>query len=141
MGLHGLIARCTLRLASRSGRSLDGEDCLRKATPEFTSNAILAWCTDTAIISQFIAPGKPIHGDLIASFNNWMRYEFLNETLFFGRRIHVVLRREGYSSPCSKSRSWSHGEAVDQGVDRDVVLAKLHRGRFHQAEDSPFAGE
>jgi hypothetical protein len=30
---------------------------------------------------------------------------------------------------------------VDQGVDRDVVLAKLHRGRFHQAEDSPFAGE
>lgn len=29
-------------------------------------------------------------------------------------------------------------QAGDQRVDRDVMLAELHRGRFHQPEDPPF---
>src|SRR5246127_4192112 len=50
---------------------------------EFTCNAMLAWCKDTAIDWHFIAPGKPMQNGFIESFNGRMRDELLNETLFF----------------------------------------------------------
>lgn len=50
---------------------------------EFTCNAMLAWCKDTAIDWHFIAPGKPMQNGFVESFNGRMRDELLNETLFF----------------------------------------------------------
>jgi putative transposase len=50
---------------------------------EFTSNAMLAWCRDTAVEWHFIAPGKPMQNGFVESFNGRMRDELLNETLFF----------------------------------------------------------
>ncbi|UVO33664.1 IS3 family transposase [Bradyrhizobium arachidis] len=50
---------------------------------EFTCNAMLAWCKDTAIDWHFIAPGKPMQNGFAESFNGRMRDELLNETLFF----------------------------------------------------------
>ena len=51
---------------------------------EFTSNAMLTWCKDSAIDWHFIAPGKPMQNGFVESFNGRMRDEFSNETLFFG---------------------------------------------------------
>ncbi|MDA9524134.1 transposase [Bradyrhizobium sp. CCBAU 11434] len=50
---------------------------------EFTCNVMLAWCKDTAIDWNFIAPGKPMQSGFVESFNGRMRDELLNETLFF----------------------------------------------------------
>ena len=49
---------------------------------EFTSNAMLAWSSDT-VAWHFIAPGKPMQNGFGESFNGRMRDELLNETLFF----------------------------------------------------------
>lgn len=35
---------------------------------EFTCNAMLAWCKDTAIDWHFIAPGKPMQNGFVESF-------------------------------------------------------------------------
>jgi putative transposase len=43
----------------------------------------MAWCKDTGIDWQFIAPGKPIQNAFVESFNGRMSDELLNETLFF----------------------------------------------------------
>lgn len=50
---------------------------------EFSCNAMLAWCKDTAVDWHFIAPGKPTQNGFVESFNGRMRDELLNETLFF----------------------------------------------------------
>jgi putative transposase len=49
---------------------------------EFTSNAMLAWSSESQIAWHFIAPGKPMQNGICESFNGRMRDEFLNETLF-----------------------------------------------------------
>lgn len=49
---------------------------------EFTSNAILQWTDRTRVEWHYIAPGKPIQNAFIESFNERLRDEFLNETLF-----------------------------------------------------------
>lgn len=51
---------------------------------EFTSNAILAWSKDHKVDWHYIAPGKPMQNGYIESFNDRMRDELLNESLFFG---------------------------------------------------------
>ena len=51
---------------------------------EFTSNAILARSKDHRVEWHYIAPGKPMQNDYVASFNGRMRDELLNESLFFG---------------------------------------------------------
>lgn len=50
---------------------------------DFTCNAMLAWSKDTAIDWHFIAPGKPMQNGFVERFNDRMRDELLNETLFF----------------------------------------------------------
>ena len=49
---------------------------------EFTSNAILRWADETRLDWHYIAPGKPIQNAFIERFNDRMRDELLNETLF-----------------------------------------------------------
>ncbi len=51
--------------------------------PEYTCNAMLAWCRDNDVDWHFIAPGKPMQNGFVESFNGRMRDELLNETLFF----------------------------------------------------------
>jgi putative transposase len=51
---------------------------------EFTSNAILAWTSETGVAWHYIAPGKPTQNGFVESFNGRMRDELLNESLFFG---------------------------------------------------------
>ena len=49
---------------------------------EFTSNAILTFADDRKIDWHYIAPGKPTQNAFIESFNDRLRDELLNETLF-----------------------------------------------------------
>ena len=49
-----------------------------------TSNAILAWTHDNAIVWHFIAPGKPMQNGFCASRNGRTRDELVNESLFLG---------------------------------------------------------
>jgi len=49
---------------------------------ELTSNAILAWASDSQVNWHYIAPGKPMQNGFVESFNGRLRDEFLNETLF-----------------------------------------------------------
>jgi putative transposase len=51
---------------------------------EFTSNAMLGWTQDNAIVWHFIAPGKPMQNGICEAFNGRMRDEFINESLFLG---------------------------------------------------------
>jgi putative transposase len=44
---------------------------------------MLAWCRDSGIDWQLIAPGKPMQNGFVESFNGRMRDELLNQTLFF----------------------------------------------------------
>jgi putative transposase len=49
---------------------------------ELTSNAILTWANQTCVAWHYIAPGKPMQNAFIESFNDRLRDELLNETLF-----------------------------------------------------------
>lgn len=49
---------------------------------ELTSNAILTWADAARINWHYIAPGKPTQNAFIESFNDRLRDEVLNETLF-----------------------------------------------------------
>ncbi len=49
---------------------------------ELTSNAILRWCSEHRIEWHYIAPGKPMQNGFVESFNERMRDELLNETMF-----------------------------------------------------------
>jgi putative transposase len=77
---------------------------------------MLAYCKETGIDWQFIAPGKPIQNAFVESFNGRMRDELLNEKLFFdiadarakiavlvadynGERPLLHSRRKAYKSP------------------------------------------
>ena len=51
---------------------------------EFTSNAILRWCTDNNICWHYIQPGKPYQNGNVESFNGKLRDECLNENWFLG---------------------------------------------------------
>lgn len=51
---------------------------------EFTSNAVLRWCTDNNICWHYIQPGKPYQNGNIESFNGKLRDECLNENWFLG---------------------------------------------------------
>jgi putative transposase len=44
--------------------------------------AILSRCHRTGVEWRYTAPCKPMQNGLEASFNAWLRYELLNETLF-----------------------------------------------------------
>ena len=49
---------------------------------EFTSNAVLKWCSDQQIGWHYIQPGKPQQNGYMESFNGKLRDECLNEHLF-----------------------------------------------------------
>ena len=49
---------------------------------ELTSNAILGWASGTKTEWHYIARGKPQQGGFVESFNDRLRDELLNETLF-----------------------------------------------------------
>jgi transposase InsO family protein len=49
---------------------------------ELTSNAILTFAAKHGIEWNFIAPGMPMQNGFVESFNDHMRDEFLNETMF-----------------------------------------------------------
>ncbi len=49
---------------------------------ELTSNAILCWAKQIQVDWHYIDPGKPVQNAFIESFNERLRDEFLNETLF-----------------------------------------------------------
>ena len=51
---------------------------------EFTSNAMFAWAQDNRVVRHSIAPGKPMQNGFCESFNERMRDELLNESLFLG---------------------------------------------------------
>lgn len=51
---------------------------------EFTSNAILEWAEKTRVKWRCIAPGKPMQNGNCEAFDDRMRDELLNETLFLG---------------------------------------------------------
>jgi putative transposase len=56
--------------------------CVSDNGTEFTSMAILRWAKDTGVEWHYIAPGKPTQNAFIESFNDKLRDEFLNDTLF-----------------------------------------------------------
>ena len=61
---------------------------------ELTSNAVLAWSGDAGVEWHYIAPGKPTQNGFVESFNDRMRDELLNETLFFTvRQARSILAR------------------------------------------------
>jgi putative transposase len=67
---------------------------------EFTSQAILSWCQDTAIQWHSMAPGKPMQNGFIESFNGRFRDEFLNEGLFStltDARTQIATWKEDYN--------------------------------------------
>ena len=106
---------------------------------EFTSNAMLGWCRDTAVEWHFIAPGKPMQNGFVESFNGRMRDELLNETLFFDlddARAKVAawaldynLDRPdsaiGYLTPAAYAANFS---ATDDRLRRPSVAAIAPRG-------------
>jgi putative transposase len=49
---------------------------------EYTSNAIVGWADETGVGWHYIAPGKPQQNGFNESFNDRLRDELLNETLF-----------------------------------------------------------
>ena len=49
---------------------------------EFTSNAVLKWCSEKQIGWHYIQPGKPQQNGYLESFNGKLRDECLNEHLF-----------------------------------------------------------
>ncbi len=49
---------------------------------ELTSNAALEWCSTAKIDWHYTVPGKPTQNGFVESFNERMRDELLNETLF-----------------------------------------------------------
>lgn len=53
-----------------------------KGGTELTSHAVLAWCQDTGVEWQYIAPGKPQQNGFVESFDGRLRDECLNEHLF-----------------------------------------------------------
>ncbi len=53
---------------------------------EFTSNAILRWCSEHNIHWHYIQPGKPYQNGSVESFNGKLRDECLNENWFLSLR-------------------------------------------------------
>jgi putative transposase len=49
---------------------------------ELTSNAVLSWWGEAKVEGHYIAPGRPMQNGSVESFNDRMRDELLNETLF-----------------------------------------------------------
>ena len=67
---------------------------------ELTSNAVLAWCGQSGVEWQHIAPGKPMQNGYVESFNGRMRDELLNETLFLSMahaRVEIAAWVEDYN--------------------------------------------
>jgi putative transposase len=77
----GRVARELNDLISRRGKP---DMIVSDQGTEFTSNAILAWSEDHRVEWHYIAPGKPMQNGYVESFNDRMRDELLNESLFFG---------------------------------------------------------
>jgi putative transposase len=103
------IRECLAAVAdvSLSGRRLTRELDLLVATrgkpkaivsdngTELTSNAILAWSAESKIDWHYIDSGKPVQNVFIESFNDCLRDEFLNETLFTSLMQARVARPAG----------------------------------------------
>lgn len=58
------------------------EEILSDNGPEFTSNAVNAWCYDRKVTHRFIDPGCPTQNSRMESFNGRLRDECLNQHLF-----------------------------------------------------------
>jgi transposase InsO family protein len=68
--------------------------------PNWTCNAVLAWCSEAGINWHDIVPGKPMRNGDAESFNGRMRDELRNETLFMGfdhARIGIAAWVEDYN--------------------------------------------
>jgi transposase InsO family protein len=74
------VARELTAIVSRHGKPTT---IISDNGTELTSNAVLAWSTETGVEWHYIAPGKPTQNAFVESFNGRMRDELLNETLFF----------------------------------------------------------
>jgi len=67
---------------------------------ELTSNAVLAWCSETDVEWHYIQPGRPMQNGYVESFNGRMRDELLNETLFLSlahARVEIAAWVEDYN--------------------------------------------
>ncbi len=67
---------------------------------ELTCNAMLAWCSEARINWHYIAPGKPMRNICAEPFNDRMRDELLNETLFVGldhASVNIAACAKGYN--------------------------------------------
>jgi putative transposase len=61
---------------------------------ELTLTAMLAWSGDAGVEWHYIAPGKPTQNGSVGSFDDRMRDEPLDETLFFtARKARTILAR------------------------------------------------
>ena len=80
---------------------------------EFTSTAILTWCQRTMVDWQYIAPGKPTRNAFVESFNDRLRGDLLNETLF-PSLAHVRARVAFWQADCNLT-----------GPTRDCVAWRL----------------
>ncbi|MWV27001.1 transposase [Erythrobacter sp. GH3-10] len=67
---------------------------------ELTSDAVLAWCWEIGVEWHYIVPGKPMQNGFCESFNDRMRDELLNETLFLSlthARVEIAAWFEDYN--------------------------------------------
>ena len=111
---------------------------------ELTSNAILSWTDQTRVGWHYIAPGKPMQNAFIESFNDWLRDEFLNETLFTSlakaraaleewRRDYNTVRphsRIGWLTPAAYAAQFSpqrdQGAALERGSAPWPIAQTVH---------------
>lgn len=90
---------------------------------EFASNAILNWADKARVEWHYIALGKPMQNGVIESFNERLRDEFLNETLFsspFFVQTALMKRRRDYNNITPHSRlGWQHQASLPPLLTQD----------------------
>lgn len=93
--------------AGRSARrAWQAEDNRQRQQAELTSNAVLALSSDVDTEWHYIAPDKSSHNGFVERFNDCMRDELPNKTLFFGRT------RRWITPPRLRSLSDSNSKGV-----------------------------
>ena len=115
-GCLALVADTSLS-GRRVGRQLDAiiadrgkpAACVSDNGTELTSTAILRWSQDSRVKWHYIAPGKPQQNAFIESFNDRLRDELLNETLFSSlAHARVVLPNGGSTTtPSGHTVVWA----------------------------------
>jgi putative transposase len=107
--------------------------CVSDNGTERTGMAILCWSQETRVEWRYIAPGKPQQNAFIESFNERLRDELLNETLFTSRghvREALAIWKDDYNtvrphSALGNLPSFCETQRCRSATGRD---AALHRG-------------